>query len=64
MTSGKVIQRKRIAMTACNECGVELTPITNSSKPGGCCIECEDSELNWKHVNFGFEDELTEEDIE
>lgn len=51
-------------MSKCNECGVELTPLLNSSKPGGCCSDCEESELNWKYVDFGFEDEITEEDLE
>jgi len=40
-------------MTKCKECEVIMTPLTNSSKAGGCCVDCEDKGLHKKHIKKG-----------
>lgn len=51
-------------MEKCNECGIDLDPFLNSTKPGGCCIQCEEEELNWRHVSFGQEEDIEDDELE
>lgn len=37
-------------MTKCNECKEEMTIFTNSSKAGGCCLNCEEKELHKAYI--------------
>jgi len=40
------MSEKKKTTDRCRQCGTELTPFLNSTKPGRCCLDCEEKGLN------------------